>query len=281
MKIFRNKEDLGQFVSAARSEKKSIGFVPTMGALHAGHLFLVETAAKENDLVIVSIFVNPTQFNNREDFEKYPNTVAQDIEALEKGGFAAALYLPRIEDLYPAGLAAAHHDLGPLEKIMEGEFRPGHFQGVATVVDRLFRQVKPTRAYFGEKDFQQIAVIRRMAEITKSEVNIIAVPTQRAESGLALSSRNLRLSEEGRQKATLLFETLEKVKMWFRIISIPEIYERVQTIFKENPDFTLEYFEIADEKTLEKTDFFYAGREYHAFIVAYLEGVRLIDNIKL
>lgn len=281
MKIFRNKEALAQFVSAMKAEKKSIGFVPTMGALHAGHLFLVKTAAQENDVVVVSIFVNPTQFNNREDFEKYPNTVEQDILALENDGFATALYLPQVEDLYPAGLAAAHYDLGKLEKMMEGEFRPGHFQGVATVVDRLFRQVKPTQAYFGEKDFQQIAVIRRMAEITKSKVEIIAVPTQRAENGLALSSRNLRLSEAGRQKAVLLFETLEKVKMWFRILSIPEIYERVQTIFAENPDFTLEYFEITDEKTLEKADFFYAGREYRAFIVAYLEGVRLIDNVRL
>lgn len=281
MKIFRNKGDLADFVLSAKDEGKSIGFVPTMGALHAGHLFLVETAARENDLVVVSVFVNPTQFNNKEDFEKYPQDVQKDIVALEGSHHAAALYLPQKEDLYPQGLVADHYELGRLEQVMEGAFRPGHFQGVATVVDRLFRQVQPDRAYFGEKDFQQIAVIRRMVEITNSPVKIVPVPTQRAASGLALSSRNMRLSTVGREKAALIFETLEKVKGWFRIISIPEIHRRVEAIFDAHPDFTLEYFEIAEEKTLEKADFFYAGKEYRAFIVAYLEGVRLIDNMGL
>lgn len=279
MKVLRNKKTLVDYIERHKEMGKKIGFAPTMGALHLGHISLYETAKKENDEIISSIFVNPTQFNNPDDFEKYPQTLENDLKLLEKAG-VDAVYVPKAIDIYPEGLKSKHYDFDGLDNEMEGKYRPGHFHGVGTVVEELLRQVQPHNAYFGEKDYQQLAIIKKMVEKTKLPVKINGVPTLRENSGLAMSSRNLRLTEKRRKEATIIYETLLKVKEWFKILSVKEIKERVEKIFQDS-NFELEYFIIADEKTLKETDFFYKEKSYRAFIVAYAGDVRLIDNMHL
>ena len=279
MKVLKSKKTLIDYVERQREMGKKIGFAPTMGALHQGHLSLYKAAKKENDEVISSIFVNPTQFNNPDDFQKYPKTLEKDLELLEKAG-VDAVYVPNVEEMYPDGLNSKKYDFDGLENEMEGKYRPGHFDGVGTIVEELFRQVQPHNAYFGEKDYQQLAIIKKMVEKTKLPVKIHGVPTLREEDGLAMSSRNVRLTETQRKEATIIYETLEKVKEWFSVISLEEIKQKVTDIFR-NSNFELEYFVIADEKTLKETDFFYKDKNYRAFIVAYAGDVRLIDNMHL
>ena len=279
MKVLKSKKTLIDYVERQREMGKKIGFAPTMGALHEGHLSLYKAAKKENDEVISSIFVNPTQFNNPDDFQKYPKTLEKDLELLEKAG-VDAVYVPNVEEMYPDGLYSKKYDFDGLENEMEGKYRPGHFDGVGTIVEELFRQVQPHNAYFGEKDYQQLAIIKKMVEKTKLPVKIHGVPTLREEDGLAMSSRNVRLTETQRKEATIIYETLEKVKEWFKVISLEEIKQRVTDIFR-NSNFELEYFVIADEKTLKETDYFYKDKNYRAFIVAYADTVRLIDNMQL
>ena len=279
MKVLRNKKTLVDYIERHKEMGKKIGFAPTMGALHLGHISLYETAKKENDEIISSIFVNPTQFNNPDDFEKYPQTLENDLKLLEKAG-VDAVYVPKAIDIYPEGLKSKHYDFDGLDNEMEGKYRPGHFDGVGTVVEELLRQVQPHNAYFGEKDYQQLAIIKKMVEKTKLPVKINGVPTLRENSGLAMSSRNLRLTEKQRKEATIIYETLLKVKEWFKVLSVKEIKERVEKIFQDS-NFELEYFIIADEKTLKETDFFYKDKSYRAFIVAYAGDVRLIDNMHL
>ena len=279
MKVLKSKKTLIDYVERQREMGKKIGFAPTMGALHQGHLSLYKAAKKENDEVISSIFVNPTQFNNPDDFQKYPKTLEKDIELLEKAG-VDAVYVPNVEEMYPDGLNSKKYDFDGLENEMEGKYRPGHFDGVGTIVEELFRQVQPHNAYFGEKDYQQLAIIKKMVEKTKLPVKIHGVLTLRENSGLAMSSRNLRLTEKRRKEATIIYETLLKVKEWFKVLSVKEIKERVEKIFQDS-NFELEYFIIADEKTLKETDFFYKDKSYRAFIVAYAGDVRLIDNMHL
>ncbi len=279
MKVLKSKKTLIDYVERQREMGKKIGFAPTMGALHQGHLSLYKAAKKENDEVISSIFVNPTQFNNPDDFQKYPKTLEKDLELLEKAG-VDAVYIPNVEEMYPDGLNSKKYDFDGLENEMEGKYRPGHFDGVGTIVEELFRQVQPHNAYFGEKDYQQLAIIKKMVEKTKLPVKIHGVPTLREEDGLAMSSRNVRLTETQRKEATIIYETLEKVKEWFSVISLEEIKQKVTDIFR-NSNFELEYFVIADEKTLKETDFFYKDKNYRAFIVAYAGDVRLIDNMHL
>lgn len=279
MKVLRNKKTLVDYIERHKEMGKKIGFAPTMGALHLGHISLYETAKKENDEIISSIFVNPTQFNNPDDFEKYPQTLENDLKLLEKAG-VDAVYVPKAIDIYPEGLKSKHYDFDGLDNEMEGKYRPGHFHGVGTVVEELLRQVQPHNAYFGEKDYQQLAIIKKMVEKTKLPVKILGVPTLRENSGLAMSSRNLRLTEKQRKEATIIYETLLKVKEWFKVLSVKEIKERVEKIFQDS-NFELEYFIIADEKTLKETDFFYKDKSYRAFIVAYAGDVRLIDNMHL
>ena len=279
MKVLKSKKTLIDYVERQREMGKKIGFAPTMGALHEGHLSLYKAAKKENDEVISSIFVNPTQFNNPDDFQKYPKTLEKDLELLEKAG-VDAVYVPNVEEMYPDGLNSKKYDFDGLENEMEGKYRPGHFDGVGTIVEELFRQVQPHNAYFGEKDYQQLAIIKKMVEKTKLPVKIHGVPTLREEDGLAMSSRNVRLTETQRKEATIIYETLTKVKEWFKVISLEEIKQRVTDIFR-NSNFELEYFVIADEKTLKETDFFYKDKNYRAFIVAYADDVRLIDNMHL
>ena len=279
MKVLRNKKTLVDYIERHKEMGKKIGFAPTMGALHLGHISLYETAKKENDEIISSIFVNPTQFNNPDDFEKYPQTLENDLKLLEKAG-VDAVYVPKAIDIYPEGLKSKHYDFDGLDNEMEGKYRPGHFDGVGTVVEELLRQVQPHNAYFGEKDYQQLAIIKKMVEKTKLPVKIHGVLTLRENSGLAMSSRNLRLTEKQRKEATIIYETLLKVKEWFKVLSVKEIKERVEKIFQDS-NFELEYFIIADEKTLKETDFFYKDKSYRAFIVAYAGNVRLIDNMHL
>ncbi|HIC8924323.1 pantoate--beta-alanine ligase [Elizabethkingia anophelis] len=279
MEILRNRQSLSDYIAAVKKEGKKIGFAPTMGALHDGHMSLYKEARKDNDIVISSVFVNPTQFNNPDDLKKYPRTEENDIAMLEKAG-VDAVYIPTVEDIYPAKAESKHYDFGGIENEMEGKFRPGHFDGVGTVVSELFRQVQPDNAYFGEKDYQQLAIIKKLVEIEKFPIKIHGVPIYRAENGLALSSRNARLSEEERNGATLIYKTLVKVNEWFRVISIPEIKKRVEEIFEQS-DYELEYFLIADEETLKETDFFYKDKNYRAFIVVFVGEVRLIDNMHM
>lgn len=260
---------------------KKIGFAPTMGALHQGHISLYAAARKENDLVISSIFVNPTQFNNPADLEKYPRTIDNDLLALEKSGFVDAVYVPEITDLYPDGLKSKEYNFDGLENEMEGKFRPGHFNGVGTVVEELFHQVKPDNAYFGDKDYQQLAIIKKLVEKQNLRIKIHGIPIFREENGLAMSSRNTRLAPAQRNAAKVIYETLVKVNDWFRIITVPEINKRVSDIFEDQRGMSLEYFIIADEATLKETDFFYKDRNYRAFIVVKVGNIRLIDNMHL
>ena len=281
MEIFKNKKTFKDYIERQKEMGKRIGFAPTMGALHQGHLSLYEIAAKENDLVISSIFVNPTQFNNPADLEKYPRDTNRDIKLLEKTGIVDAVYLPEVADLYPDELKSKSFDFDGLENEMEGRSRPGHFDGVGTVVEELLRQVKPDNAYFGEKDYQQLAIIKKLVDQLKLPVKIHGVSIYREKSGLAMSSRNERLLPAQRDAAKIIHDTLLKANDWFRIITIPEINQRVKDIFDDQRGMSLEYFEIANEVTLKETDFFYKDQKYRAFIVVNVGDVRLIDNLHL
>ena len=281
MEIFKTKKTLLDYIERQKEMGKKVGFAPTMGALHDGHISLYEAARKENDLVIASIFVNPTQFNNASDLEKYPRTIEKDIEILEKSAFVDAVYIPEVTDIYPEGLKSKEYNFDGLENEMEGKFRPGHFNGVGTVVEELFRQVKPDNAYFGDKDYQQLAIIKKLVEKLNLPIKIHGVPIYREKNGLAMSSRNKRLDHEQCEAAKVIYETLVKVNDWFRIITVSEIYQRVKDIFEDQRGMVLEYFEIADETTLKETDFFYKDRNYRAFIVVFVGDVRLIDNMHL
>ena len=281
MEIFKNKKTFKDYIERQKEMGKRIGFAPTMGALHQGHLSLYEIAAKENDLVISSIFVNPTQFNNPADLEKYPRDTNRDIKLLEKAGIVDAVYLPEVADLYPDVLKSKSFDFDGLENEMEGKSRPGHFDGVGTVVEELLRQVKPDNAYFGEKDYQQLAIIKKLVDQLKLPVKIHGVSIYREKSGLAMSSRNERLLPAQRDAAKIIHDTLLKANDWFRIITIPEINQRVKDIFDDQRGMSLEYFEIANEVTLKENDFFYKDQKYRAFIVVNVGDVRLIDNLHL
>ena len=280
VKILKNRQELSDYILKIKENGQKIGFAPTMGALHEGHLSLYEKARKENDIVISSIFVNPTQFNNPEDLEKYPRTIEKDIELLQQTQNVDAVYIPQIEDIYSNGLERKNYDFEGLENEMEGKFRPGHFDGVGTVVEELFRQIQPDNAYFGEKDFQQLMIIKKLVEKLSLPINIIGMPIYREKNGLAMSSRNMRLTTEQRETAEIIFETLVKVKDLFHQQTLDEIHQFVENTFK-NSDFELEYFIIANEKTLREISEIKSGETYRAFIVVVIDGVRLIDNIQL
>lgn len=280
MQVFYDKNSFSNYIQTQKDQQKTIGFAPTMGALHAGHISLYEEARQDNDIVVSSIFVNPTQFNNPEDLEKYPRTVEDDIKKLEDSNLVDVVYVPRVEDIYPNGMDRKHYDFGGIENEMEGSARPGHFDGVGTVVEELFLQVKPDNAYFGEKDFQQLKIIEKLVEVMDLKINIHGVKIHREENGLAMSSRNMRLSEIEKETSALIYQTLKRVNEWFRVISVPEIKTRVEEIF-ENENMDLEYFLIAEEGTLKEVDFFSSDDDFRAFIVVNVRNVRLIDNLHL
>lgn len=278
MIIIRTLEELSKLLNAAEYRNSKVGFVPTMGALHEGHGSLITTAKKDNQLVICSIFVNPTQFNKAEDLEKYPRKEIEDISILEELG-CDFLFMPSTEEIYK-DYQFQGIDLKELETVMEGKFRPGHFQGVCQIVYRLFDVVKPTRAYFGLKDFQQVAVIKYMTSFFKLPVEIVACPTIREENGLALSSRNLRLSEIEKQEALIIFKTLDFIqKNLTQFESISELKNNALEIFNTG-SLTLEYLEIVDQNSLTLVDD-KNKNNLVACIAAYTKHIRLIDNMIL
>ena len=281
MKIFNKKLDLQQFLAPFYLEKKAVGLVPTMGALHEGHLSLIQKALSENDIVVVSIFVNPTQFNNAEDLEKYPRNLSGDIKTIERLSQEVVIFAPEISEMYESTPKAISFDFGGLDKVMEGKFREGHFQGVATIVEKLFELVKPTRAYFGEKDYQQILIIKSMLEQRKLPVTLVPCPIVREESGLAMSSRNERLSPEGRKQAAFIYSVLQEAQKLFTTASVAEVEAFVKKQFSQKEGFDLEYFTITKADTLEEITEKDPSESYRAFITVYVEGVRLIDNIAL
>jgi pantoate--beta-alanine ligase len=253
-----------------------------MGALHAGHLSLVKAALAENTLVVVSIFVNPTQFDNPNDLNTYPRTLIEDVQLLETLSKTMILvYAPTVEDVYGSQMNAEKFDFGGLEFQMEGKFRTGHFDGVGTIVKRLFEIVKPNNAYFGEKDFQQLQIIKKMVGLTKLPVNIIGCPIERESNGLAMSSRNSRLSDEEKEIAALIYKTLQSVKEKFEFENHTDISTWVTTQFFNHHLFELEYFQISDTENLAPIQQKNETKTYRAFIAVFAGDVRLIDNIAL
>lgn len=246
MLIARSSKELLNILSSLNRDH-SVGFVPTMGALHPGHLSLVNSSIENNDITVCDIFVNPTQFNNPDDYKNYPVTIDEDIQKLRDAG-VDILFLPTIDDIYPEGLKKISIPLGVYNEVMEGQYRPGHFDGVVTVVKKLFDLVKPTRAYFGEKDYQQLCVIRKMVEFFKIPVEIIACPTVREKDGLAMSSRNLRLSPEGRKLATQIYKAMVEAKEMF-LQGLPSNEVAAAILKKYSGPLEWEYFEIRDENT--------------------------------
>lgn len=276
MKVFESVKELRAELDKA--EQSGIGFVPTMGALHAGHRSLVERARRENGTVVVSVFVNPTQFNDKNDLKHYPRTPEADARLLEEAG-ADFVLMPTVEEIYPQP-DTRQFDFGLIDKVMEGATRPGHFNGVAQVVSRLFDIVRPARAYFGEKDFQQIAVIRAMVRQLNIPVTINACPIVREGDGLALSSRNTRLTPEQRQKAPLIARTLKESTTFVPGKSVEEVIDYVVNTINSDPVMEVEYYEIVDGNTLESIKN-WSDTDYPVgCITVYCGEVRLIDNIK-
>lgn len=281
MQIFNNKVDLNLYLSNVNAQKDTVGFVPTMGALHAGHLSLLKKSIENNAFTVISIFVNPTQFNNAEDLDKYPRTLESDVEKIKTISDKILLYAPSISDIYEQELQSETFDFGGIEHQMEGKFRPGHFDGVGTVVKKLFEIVKPNRAYFGEKDFQQLQIVKKLVEIENLPVTIVGCEIYREQNGLAMSSRNERLSKEERATAAMLYKTLKEAKELFATQTPSEVKEFVSTVFKNHPLITLEYFEIANETTLVPSETKTEGISYRAFLAVFINNIRLIDTISL
>ena len=282
MLIFTRQVDLKNHLKSIALTKSTIGFVPTMGALHKGHLSLIERSLKENDTTVMSIFVNPTQFNNPEDLAKYPRTLGTDVEKIKSLSEDVIIYAPSVEDIYEGDTVSKSFDFDGLENQMEGRHRPGHFDGVGTIVKRLFEIVTPTNAYFGEKDFQQLQIVKKMAQKHKLPVNVIGHPIFREQNGLAMSSRNARLTDEEREKAPFIFNTLKQAKIMFGTKSAKQVSEWVEQTFRNHSnDFRLEYFQIADEATLLPCIRKSKNKKYRAFIAVFINEIRLIDTISL
>lgn len=281
MRVFNTQNELVSCIASVSNKETSLGFVPTMGALHQGHLSLLKESVAQNSITVISIFVNPTQFNNPEDLAKYPRTLEADIEKIKTVSDKIIVYAPSVEDIYKGKTVSQHFDFDGLENQMEGQFRPGHFDGVGTIVKRLFEIVKPTNAYFGEKDFQQLQIVKKMVEKEKMPVNIIGCPIFREANGLAMSSRNERLSTAEKNEAAVIFKTLSQARTRFATQSAAEVIAWVTKIFKHNPTFDLEYFQIADEATLLPCLRKSKTKKYRAFIAVFVNNVRLIDTISL
>ncbi|WP_396636524.1 pantoate--beta-alanine ligase [Maribacter sp. R77961] len=263
------------------SDNSNLGLVPTMGALHEGHASLIKKAVLDSEYVIVTIFVNPTQFDNPEDLEKYPNTLNKDLELIHSISPDIMVFAPTIQEIYDDTVVSNTYDFHGLDKVMEGEFRDNHFNGVGTIVETLLKLTNPKRAYFGEKDFQQLRIIQKLTKIQEIPVEIVPCPIVREDHGLAMSSRNERLDSNIRHKAGLIYSTLKTAKQKFGTKSVPNIKEWVQDIFLSENDLELEYFDITDVETLTPAKRKQKNIKYRAFIAVYAGGVRLIDNIAL
>jgi pantoate--beta-alanine ligase len=277
MEIIDNIKDLKQRLSSERLSGKCIGFVPTMGALHDGHISLVKRCKEENDICIVSIFVNPTQFNDKNDLKAYPRTMEKDCKLLEPAG-CSYIFAPTETEMYPEPDNRIF-DFGIIAEVMEGKFRPGHFNGVAQIVSKLFDAVEPDKAYFGEKDFQQIAIIRAMVKQLNMPVQIIACPILRETDGLALSSRNIRLSSAQRQKAPVIARILKESTTFVSTKSLEEVKRFVIDSINEVEEMEVEYYEIVDENSLEPINDWAESVSPVGCITVYCGAVRLIDNI--
>ena len=280
MVLATTKKDLKSHLSPLQINE-SLGLVPTMGALHTGHLSLVSKAISENKKVVVSIFVNPTQFDNLEDLKKYPKTLEADMALLASISKELIVFAPSIEEIYTKDVKTKSYQFHGLDKVMEGEFRDDHFNGVGTIVEALLNLVQPDYAYFGEKDFQQLQIIKKMVELQKISTEIIGCPIVRESSGLAMSSRNERLSKSMRKEASFIYKTLKTAKKKFGTKSVQYIKDWVQNEFQEHPHLELEYIEIADVYTLTPAQKKQKKIKYRAFIAVYAESIRLIDNIAL
>ncbi len=281
MLIFKTVVELQQFLFSCIN--KTIGFVPTMGALHQGHLSLMEKAIEENDLMVCSIFVNPTQFNNKEDLEKYPRHTDKDL-ALIQNAFAddakLVIFLPDVTEIYPNKIKKSY-DFGNLSLVMEAQHRPGHFDGVGMVLERFFDIVQPTKAYFGEKDFQQLAVVRNLVKQLKLPVQIIGCPIVREANGLAMSSRNERLTSEQKEQAANIYKLLQTIKQQAKTLTVEEVKNNFTNVIKNIPALQLEYLEIADGNTLTSIENWEETTYCVAFVAVFVGNVRLIDNVTL
>lgn len=278
MNIVHTIKDLQAALEALRAQGKTVGLVPTMGALHAGHASLVKRCVAENDVTVVSVFVNPTQFNDKNDLAKYPRTLDADCSLLEACG-ATFAFAPSVEEMYPEP-DTRHFSYAPLDTVMEGAFRPGHFNGVCQVVSKLFDIVKPDRAYFGEKDFQQLAIIREMVRQMHFSLEIVGCPIVREEDGLALSSRNMRLSAEERQQALHISKTLFESRDYAATHTVAETQRFVEDSIAAVSGLRLEYFELVDGDTLQKIANWEDTDYAVGCITVFCGEVRLIDNIK-
>ena len=278
MKVIHTIKDLQAELSVLKAQGKKVGLVPTMGALHAGHASLVKRSVNENEVTVVSVFVNPTQFNDKNDLVKYPRTLDADCKLLEACG-ATYAFAPSVEEMYPEP-DTRQFSYAPLDTVMEGAFRPGHFNGVCQIVSKLFEAVKPHRAYFGEKDFQQLAIIREMVRHMQFDLEIVGCPIVREEDGLALSSRNARLSAEERENALKISQTLFKSRTFAATHTVSETLKFVEDAIAAVPGLRLEYFEIVDGNTLQKVDNWNQTSYVVGCITVFCGDVRLIDNIK-
>lgn len=278
MIIINNFKELHFQLLKCRLSKKTIGFIPTMGALHSGHASLIKTGKETSDVTVCSIFVNPLQFNNRDDFESYPNTLEKDISVLTDLE-CDILFLPTEKEIYPDESSKnKQYDLGYLENILEGKFRPGHFQGVCLVVERLLSMVEPDLLFLGQKDFQQCLVIERLIDIMGADIKLIKCPTLREESGLAKSSRNLRLTESELMTAAELYKTLTFISNAASSKGFPELQKEAMTHL-EKEGFSIEYIALANAENLQLEDHFKKGEKQVILVAAYLNEIRLIDNI--
>lgn len=281
MKVLTTKGSMRRFRHQLETEGLRVGLVPTMGALHEGHLELIRTACAENDSVLVSIFVNPTQFNNPEDLEKYPKDLEADLDKLRKLSCDIHVFAPEVAEMYSAGVRSRQYEFEGRDAVMEGLYRPGHFDGVGTIVEELLQVTRPHRAYFGEKDYQQLQIIRQLVSKKELPVQVVSCPIVRESDGLAMSSRNVLLTKRLREQAGFIHSTLMEAKSLFGTEHAEKVREYVREAFASHPDFELEYIEIADAETLEPVIRKDADKRYRAFVAAYLGGVRLIDNIAL
>lgn len=278
MKIVHTIKDLQAELTALRAQGKTVGLVPTMGALHTGHASLVKRSVSENGVTVVSVFVNPTQFNDKNDLEKYPRTLDADCSLLEECG-AAFVFAPSVSEMYPEP-DTRQFSYAPLDTVMEGAFRPGHFNGVCQIVSKLFDAVQPDKAYFGEKDFQQLAIIREMVRQMGYKLEIVGCPIVREEDGLALSSRNKRLSAQERENALNISQTLFKSRNFAATHTVSETQKMVEDAIETAPGLRLEYFEIVDGNTLQKINSWEDTSYVVGCITVFCGEVRLIDNIK-
>ena len=282
MILFKKNEDLQNWINKQHLSVGNIGFVPTMGALHAGHISLINAAKKENVLTVSSIFVNPVQFNDPKDFEKYPVTIERDIFLLEEAG-CDVLFIPPIKEIYPDGIAAKKYfELGFIETVLEGKSRPGHFQGVCMVVERLLKIVRPDRLYLGQKDYQQCIIITKLIELMgmKEKIEVVISPTFREPNGLAMSSRNMRLSTEEKEKASAIYQSLSLIKKLYKNENLAMLKQKAQLLLEEaglKPD----YIEIVDATDLSMITDRETNKKAIALVAAFMKEVRLIDNMLL